>query len=158
MSMIDVGTAITAEFPEAVPGEDFAFDEIIGEDYLPVGMEITIWNEDKLGPKPESMDALELMAEDWKVGAAKLAKKQEIAEAAIEEMAQEYTQGIEGRDELQFELTKGMLAIGQALGITEITENPKLLAVVYSGSKARAKQEIIENANSVQAVEAVTWD
>jgi ATP:corrinoid adenosyltransferase len=150
--MVDIGSAIKAKFPEAVPGTDYSFDEDGG------AVELMNWNEDMLGSRPESMEALEEIAEDWMVDAAKISKKQEIARKAVEEIASEYTVGVEGRDELQFELTKGMLAIGQALGITEITENDRLQAVVHSGSKARAKQEIIENADTIEEVEDVTWD
>lgn len=149
----DLGSAIVAQFPYAVPGVDFLFDDEDGDGDL----ELVLWNEDILGPTP-TMEQLIAAAQDWALEASKLAKKQEIARAAVSSMASEYTKGVEGRDELQFELTKGMLAIAQALGIQQITDNPKLNTVVDSGSKARLKQARIEEAQSIEEVEAVEWE
>jgi hypothetical protein len=150
--MIDLGTAIKTQYPEAFPGIDYSFDEHGGV------MELVNWNEDMLGPRPESLEALEEMAEDWIIDAAKVQKKQEIAREAVVEIASEYTEGIEGRDELQYELTKAILAIGQALGIAEITNNQRLVAVVENGSKARGKQKKIEEAETLEEIEEVTWE
>jgi hypothetical protein len=149
--MIDIGSAIKSQYPEAVPGIDYSFDEDGGV------MELVNWNEDLLGPRPDSMEHLEEMAEDWIINAAKIAKKQEIARSAVEEIASEYTEGIEGRDELQYELTKAILAIGQALGIAEITQNQRLVAVVQNGQKARGKQAKIEAADTLEEIEEVEW-
>jgi hypothetical protein len=132
------------------PGVDFAFDQDTEE--------ITAWKESKLGPPPADLDELDSNTAEAELEIVKIEKKQEIAQAAIDEMAAVYTEGIEGRDELQYELTKAIIAIGQALGITEITNNVKLQEVVRCGTKARQKQIAIEAADTVAQVESVEWE
>lgn len=149
--MADVGARLLTEYPELDIGVDFRFKDDTGE--------ILDWNESILGPRPESnnISEVEAQTEHLEVEVLKNEKKQEIAAAAIEEIGGVYTPGIDGKDELQYELTKAILAIGQALGITSISENVKLQEVVRCGDKATQKQVLIDGATTTEEVESIGW-
>lgn len=153
--MTDVGTTIKSIYPDAVVGEDYLFTDDIHPDGR---LDIKKWNESKLGPRPASMEELQAWADSQALEVAKLFKKSEIAAKAVEEMADVYTKGVDGKEELLFELTKAVYSIGQALGIPSITDNVRLSEVVRCGNKGRAKQTEIENAVSVEAVEDIQWE
>lgn len=156
--MASVGERLLREHPELEIGEDFLYRDDTGE--------ILQWNEDILGPRPESNNIAEVeeATSELSIEVEKDKKKAEIAQAAIEEMSVAYTSGVEGRDELQFEITRAVLGIATALlamgvsEMSEITESEKLKAVVKSGGKAREKQVVIENAESIEEIEEVVWE
>lgn len=150
--MIDVGTALSFTYPQAVPGVDFAFEDANGDGVL----EITAWNENVLGPQMD-IDSLIEWATSVELDYCKSKKRAEITGKAIEEISAVYTAGIDGKDEFDFEVAKALVAIGQALGIQEITQNQKLNEVVRCGNKARNKQQEIEGASTVSEVEEVSW-
>ena len=150
---MDMGTAIVRQYPDAVPAVDFLFTDETEDGTL----KVKHWNEEKLGPAPESVQALQAWADTQELEHVKEIKKREIADAAIDDMSSAYTKGIDGKDELQFELTKAVMAIGQALGIESITGNGKLKAVVLAGDKARGKQVDIEAAETVEEVQEIEW-
>jgi len=77
--MVDIGTVIKMQHPEAIPGVDFSFDDEDGDGNL----EIILWNETLLGPRPASYEALQAWADGQAVPVAKQRKQKEL-EAAFQ--------------------------------------------------------------------------
>jgi hypothetical protein len=97
------------------------------------------WVEGK--PEPEIVEDL------------KTQKISEFADRAIDDLSPLFTEG-KGRDETMLLLAGHVLQICEALNISA---DPRLSEVVSTGQKALTKKEEVEQAATVEELEAISW-
>ncbi len=75
---MEIGTAIMNIHPKAIPGEDFSILEGYDRETGAPTKSIGKWNEAKLGPKPNSIEALQTWADENTVAVLKELKRKEL--------------------------------------------------------------------------------
>ncbi len=124
----------------------------VDENYEPAAGEIVLEREPE---DDEVIDAgsLRPKTEAEKLEEAKEHKIGELARDAIGDLSGLFTPGA-GRDETALLVAGHVLSICEALNIQP---DPRLTEVVQTGEKALVKKAEVEEAGSVEEVEAVAW-